>query len=176
MADLQPYMLTRNSGIKLDVSCVKSRKGHEGEALFTCKIKFKNKHIADYEDLDWGNGDFADITVVNQELYDEAIALLDALPTYKHSQLKGKDTKIDLMGWANAACVYKDIEKQAKRERPLAYYNETDNSIRVFKKSKQHSVEIIQKHMETMSNIVPFHKLEQDKVTEYYLKEFRCAI
>lgn len=175
MADITSYLVVKQTGLKLDISCLKTRKGHENEALFSCKIKYKNKHIADYEDLDWGSSDFADITVVNQKLYDEALAELKNIAPYKDKTLN-KMVNVDILNWTHSSCVYKDIEKQAKREKPLAYFNETDKTIRVFSKSKEHTVEAIQEHMESMNNIVPFHKLEQEDVTNYYLKEFKIAI
>lgn len=175
MADITPYLLVKQTDLKLDISCLKTKKGHENEALFSCKIKYKNKHIANYEDLDWGNSDFADITVVNQELYDEAINQLKAIAPY-NNKATNKMVNVDMLDWAHSTCIYKDIEKQAKREKQLAYFNETDQSIRVFSKSKEHTVEAIQEHMKSMNNIVPFHDLKQEDVTNYYLKEFKIAV
>lgn len=175
MADITPYFSVLKAKTKLKVSCLKTKKGHDGEGLFSCKIKFKNKHIADYQDLDLGNPNFADITVVNQELYDEAIKELNKLDLFDHKKLN-KKVKITMMNWTHAACVYADVEKKAKREKPIAYFNEVDKTIRVFKKTSDHTVEVIQDHMGTMKNIVPFHSLEQEKVTKYYLEMFSVAM
>lgn len=156
--------------LPVSIKSYKVRNGHEGESLYSCKVFYKNKHVANYNDLDYGNSDFNDMDVVNQKLFDEATTAIKNLPAFYEPVLR-KELQPTLDGIIHDLCIYTRIEKIAKRQSPVSCFDEKAKRIVTFKKSGGHTVDSIQKYISTLEHTTPFYSMPFEKVMSYYLKE-----
>ncbi len=168
MASVIEFFKVKDAGLDLSIKSVKKTKGHEGELLFSCNVYFGKKMIATYKDEDWGAGITLEVNEKQRALYDSVVAELAKIPEYYYEAIR-RNTNVSLEGWANDACIINDIMKSVKREKPRAYWDKNDKSIRVFSKSKKHTDEQLQEHMLTMKNAEPFFKMEDEHILNIYL-------
>lgn len=169
MSQIKALTIAIENGLDIEVKNVKMRRGHEGEPLYSCKAYFGKKAFATFEDLDWGHPDFNDIQPINDEILQKVEKLVAKLPTYYQPVLK-ENVKINLGELLTDLCIYKTIEKEAKRKQPTSLFNSKTKKIEVFQRSGAHTNETIQAYMDTLTDVIPFHKLPLKDVTEYFLR------
>lgn len=170
MSQIKALQIAKEHGLHLVVKSVKEKKGHGGETLLSGKVYFKNKPFATYSDLDWGHPDFADVSVSNQEIYNDILEKIKALPKYYEPAIQ-QDVEPTFISIARESCIVNLIEKKAKRLKPVSYFDTKTGEIVTFSKSGGHTTQSIQDYIETLKDIVPFYKLDDEKVTEYFLKQ-----